>query len=83
MRVNDCSSDGANGNALTHGLPAHEVIGLFFVQIALFHEDTFCALDAAKGPQGFVELVDSRSQSLLVQKLRPRDGETSQHGAQW
>src|SRR5579863_7174913 len=81
MRVNDRSSHGANGNALTHGLPAHEVVGFFFVQIALFHEDTFCALNAAKGPQGFVELVDSRSQPLLVQKLRPRNGETGQDGS--
>jgi hypothetical protein len=73
MRVNDRSSHGANGNALTHGLPAHEVVGFFFVQIALFHEDTFCALNAAKGPQGFCRFAFAAAARTETAPAQRRD----------
>ena len=48
------------------------MIRIFFIEIALFHKDTFRPLNAAKGAQRLVKLVDPRAQSLLIEELGPR-----------
>src|SRR4029079_11046410 len=85
MRVNDSGRHRPDRNTLAHGLPAHEMIRGFLVEIALFHENVFGALDAAEGAQRLVEFVDSPPQPLLVKELCARDGEAGQHrpGGEW
>ena len=55
------------------------MIGLFLVQLSLFHQDGLGPLDAAEGAQGLVELVDPRAQPLLIEELRARNGKAGEH----
>src|SRR6516164_6961477 len=67
--VNDSGRDRTDGDPAFHGLPPHELIGLFFVDLAGLHQNVLRPLDPAEGPQGLVELIDPSAQPPFVKEL--------------
>ena len=79
LGVNDDIGQHANRDLALHRLTPHIMVGFLLTDLSTAHEDRLGAFDIAHRAQGLIQLINSFSQSFLMQKMIARDNQTGSH----